>query len=85
MSEWKITDPFHVNTTFVNDVVASGSLNGVVNLTFATALFSPGEDNKVDPDLVISSRLRMDLYCAQNLYAALGKILENPGRPTLSN
>lgn len=70
-----ITDPFHVPTTFVNQVVGSGHLNGVVNVTFATAQFTPNSDNTVDPDLVISARLRMDMFCAQTLYEHLGKIL----------
>lgn len=75
-----ITDPHHVEPVFVNDLVGSGHLNGVVNLTFATALFTP-KDGKVDPDLVISARLRMDLYCVQQLHAALGQVIQQNVKP----
>lgn len=71
-----ITDPYRTPTTFVNQVVGAGHLNSVVNITFATANFTPNNDGKVDPDLVISARLRMDLFCAQDLYDQLGRILQ---------
>lgn len=71
-----ITDPFRTPVTFVSQVVGSGILNGVVNVTFATANFTPNNDGKVDTDLVISSRLRMDLFAAGQLYETLGKLLE---------
>lgn len=71
-----ITDPYKTPTIFVNQVVGSGHLNGVVNVTFATAQFTPNENGNVDPDLVITGRLRMDLFCAQTLYDHIGKIIE---------
>ena len=71
-----ITDPYRTPTVFVNQVAGSGHLNGVVNITFATAQFTPNDGGTVDPDLVISARLRMDLFCAQSLYEHLGKIIE---------
>lgn len=71
-----ITDPHNVPVTFVNQVAASGILNGVVNVAFATAGFTPDNKGGVDLDLVISARLRMDLLCARELHAILGKILE---------
>lgn len=71
-----ISDPHRVPVVFVNQVAGSGFLNGNLNLTFSTAFFSPQSDGTVDPDLVITSRLRMDLFCAQQLYAELGKIIE---------
>ena len=77
-----VTDPYRTPTTFVNQVVGSGHLNGVVNITFATAQFTPNADGKVDPDLVISARLRMDLFCAQQLYEQLGKIIEQTLKQT---
>ena len=70
-----VTDPRRVPITFVNQVVGSGHLNGVVNLTFAAALFTPNGDS-VDPDLVITSRLRMDRFCAEQLYVTLGAIIQ---------
>ena len=44
-------------------------------MTFATALFTPNDKDTVDVDMVITSRLRMDMFCAQNLYEHLGKII----------
>jgi hypothetical protein len=76
----KITDPNHVPSVFVSALVGNGFLNGVVNLTFATALYTP-LDGAIDPDYVITSRLRMDLYAAQQLYAALGGIIEANTKP----
>lgn len=70
----QITDPYQVPVTFCNQVVGSGVLNGVCNLTMAVARFTPNE-GKVAPDLVIASRLRLDLFCAQQLHAELGRIL----------
>jgi hypothetical protein len=74
-----ITDPHNVPVTFVNELVARGHLNGVVNLTFATARFTPtslGGDSKIDADLVVTARLRMDMYCVQALYLSLGDIIQ---------
>lgn len=55
--------------TFVTSVLGLGGYNNVVNLTFCTFLWTPedgkpGEQLKVDPDPVISCRLRMDDACA---------------------
>jgi hypothetical protein len=69
-----ITDPYQVPVVFTNQLVGSGFLNGNLNLTFATARFTPNGDG-IEPDLVITSRLRMDLFCAQQLYERLGKII----------
>jgi hypothetical protein len=65
-----ISDPHRFLPVFVNQVAGSGHLNGVVNLTFATAQFTPTQSGKVDPDLTISCRRRMDLYCAQERHSA---------------
>mgnify|MGYP001562624170 CR=1 FL=1 len=71
----QVTDPHRVGVTFVNQVIGIGHANGVVNVAFATALFSVGPDGKVVPDLVVSSRLRMDLWCVQQLHDQLARIL----------
>lgn len=63
-----------VGVTFVNAVLGRGIMNGVVNLTLGVFQFTPDED-KVDPDLVVAARLRMDAVCAQQLYEALGSLL----------
>ena len=77
-----IVDPNLVPVTFVNELVVSGAHNGVVNLTFAVARFSPDEDGKVHPDLAITSRLRMDLYLATVLRDRLSAIIEANTKPT---
>jgi hypothetical protein len=69
-----ITDPCHVAPVFVNAVIGSGTLNGVHNISFATALFSLKGDT-IDPDLVVSCRLRMDSACLQQLYEQIGSML----------
>lgn len=75
-----IRDPNTVPVTFVSDIAAIGFFNGVTNLTFVVAQFSPPSTaGKIDMDLVVSSRLRMDLYCVQRLYEQLGKILADHG------
>lgn len=71
-----IRDPNNEPVKFVNEVAGSGHLNGVVNLTFSVANFTPGNDEEVHIDRVIASRLRMDLYCAATLRDALDKIIE---------
>ena len=82
-----ILDPHAVPVTFVSDVAGIGFLNGVVNLTLVTARFTPvGKD--VDADLVVASRLRFDLFCAQRVHEMLGNILEQntkgPAQPAPS-
>lgn len=70
------TDP--TVPVFVNTPIAFGFLNGVVNVAFSTAKFLPvdGPDGpKTEILPVITANLRMDLYCARQLYEQLGKIL----------
>jgi hypothetical protein len=72
----KITDPDNVPITFVNEVGNAGFLNGILNVTFTAARFTP-EGTQILPDMVIASRLRMDLQCAQQLHTMIGQIIEN--------
>jgi len=69
-----VTDPYQTPVIFVSQVVGTGFLNGVVNLTLATARFTPS-GGRVEPDLVVSSRLRMDLFCAQQLRNEIDRII----------
>jgi hypothetical protein len=78
----KVTDWNEVMPIFTNQLVASGYLNGVVNLKFATARFSPDGEGKIDLDLTVSADLRMDLFCAQLLYERLGQIIDANTKPT---
>jgi hypothetical protein len=73
-----VKDPLNVMPLFVNAVVGSGHLNSVVNVSFATANFTPKNDTSgtVDPDFIISCRLRMDFACAEQLYESLGRIVQ---------
>lgn len=75
------TDPHHVPVAFCNGVVGSGHLNGVANVTLAVANFTPNAEGKVDTDLVVSARLRMDLYCVRELRDALDRILAENMKP----
>lgn len=70
-----VTDPANVPVEFVSLLVAAGQANGVVNLNFATARFTPRDNGMVEPDFVMSSRLRMDLACAVQIHTELGKII----------
>lgn len=70
-----LTDPKNVEVVFINEVAGIGILNGVVNLTLSTALFTP-QGNIVLQDKIVASRLRFDLFVAQNLHKLLGDILE---------
>jgi hypothetical protein len=78
----QITDPHLVPVVFVNEVLGTGFVNGVVNITLGTMQFTPSlSDNEVDPDWVISARLRMDMYCAQRLRDSLDAIIQKNTRP----
>lgn len=80
----KITDPHNVPVTFVSQVLGQGHANGVVNLTLGVARWTPDglpvekdeEGAKVEIDMVIASRLRMDLSCAKQLRDSLDSILK---------
>lgn len=72
-------DPHNVPVVFVNAFETVGFLNGVVNLNLLTARFSAipdGENTKVEPDMIVGARLRMDLQVAMDVYAQLGAIIE---------
>lgn len=75
-----IRDPHAVPVVFCNQIVGSGFYAGNVNLTFAVANFTPtalGENAPpIQADLAICSRLRLDMSCAEQLYAELGKIIQ---------
>lgn len=76
-----ITDPHHILPTFVNQVAGSGQLGGVFNLTLATALWTP-VNGEVNPDIVVSCRLRMDFTCLQHLHATCAALIEQNTKPT---
>lgn len=77
----KITDPNKIRVEFVNAVGGSGFLNGIVNLTLVTARWTPTGSEDIPMDLVIGSRLRFDLKCAQEIRDTLNAIIEANTKP----
>lgn len=71
--------------TFVNALEVNGHVNGVVNLLFSVATFTPiGDKVDVGKELVLD--LRFDLFCAQAVHDALAKILaENTKKPRMDS
>jgi len=74
---------------FVNTLTVHGFLNGNVNLAFSQARWFPqaAHDGEVRVALYepIVVDLRMDLRCAQQIYDALGKILEENTKEKVVN
>lgn len=66
MSDPKITMDT-VGVTLVNTVTNQGVADGVFNINFATALFTPVANDKIETELVISCRLRMGPQCLMQL------------------
>ena len=66
---------------FVNSVAVHGSLNGVVNMLLSTAQFLPDGTGEVKIEPRMAVDLRFDLYCAQQIHDAIGKILEDQTKP----
>lgn len=75
-----ITDPDNVPVVFVSDLAGAGFLNNVINLTFVTARWTPvstqASPDAIDIDLVVTSRLRMDMFCARHLRDQLDQFLQ---------
>lgn len=78
-----------VPVIFVNSLAVRGFLNGIVNLALQTSKFLPetfeNGEVKVTSQEVITANLRMDLYCAQQVYEALGKIIQEQTTPIKKN
>lgn len=76
-----VTDPNNVPVTFVNQVLGQGHANGVINLTLGVARWTPvgpredAPNGVVEVDMVIASRLRMDLQCAKQMRDSLNELL----------
>ena len=66
-----------VGITFVNGVVGRGYWNGVINIQLGAFQFTVTKDaSQVDTDLVVCSRLRMDIPAARELRDAISAQLE---------
>jgi hypothetical protein len=66
---------------FASAFLGAGHLNGVINVTLGTFLFTPEADpatgkEVVKSDLAISTRLRMDVATARALYEGLRNALK---------
>jgi hypothetical protein len=72
----------NVGVTFINTVLGAGRLNGVVNVQLGTALFSLVDEGKIDNDVVVSCRLRMDIQCATLLRNTLDSVINNMNAPS---
>lgn len=70
---------------FVNSVAVTGFANGVCNIAFSTARFTPSVDQSEKPivavDEYVSANLRMDLFCVQQLHDSLASILAQQTKP----
>lgn len=66
---------------FVNSLEVHGTLNGVVNMLLSTARFLP-DGEKVTAKSEHAVDLRFDLFLAQQIHDALGKILAEQTKPT---
>lgn len=62
-----IPDPDNVPVTFANVLFGGGTVNGVINVTLGVTRFTPTFEGKTNNDIVIASRLRLDLQAATNL------------------
>lgn len=86
-----------VEVAYVTELVASGFMNGVINMAFSTYQFIPayeppdagdpdGEGRVVvSPAPILSANLRFDLRLAQILRDRLDQIIEENTRPKVSN
>lgn len=76
-----LNDPNNIPVTFVNELSHCGFLNGVVNLTFGVARFTPWTTDEpgqvaVKADVIVAAQLRMDLFAVQVLRDELTRILD---------
>lgn len=67
---------------FFNSIEVHGSLNGVANLLLAAAQFVPKDDGTVTVEKQYVGDLRFDLFAAQQMHDALGKLLADQVKPS---
>ena len=76
------------DVVFVNAIEQAGFANGIYNVAFSTARFTPRTDelgNKtLDVNPYISANLRMDLFVVQQLFDSLKNVLEQQTKPAPS-
>ena len=70
-----VTDPGNVPVVFFDQVLASGQFAGVVNVTLGVARFTPIADGKIDPDVIVAGRLRMNMVAAMQMRSELDRVI----------
>lgn len=71
-----VPDPNNVPVVYSNLFAGGGTVNGVVNLTLCVSRFTPSFDSHPDNDVIIASRLRIDLETAVALRDFLNAQIE---------
>lgn len=77
---FSISDPYNVPVTYADNLMASGPWNGLISLTFSVNRLSPVE-NRVDNDVAIVARLRLDVHCATMLRDRLNVLIATLTKP----
>lgn len=74
-----------VGVTLVNTVTNQGIFDGIININFATFLFTPSAERQLDnggktidiePELVMSCRLRMGEQCLRLLHQTTQSLID---------
>ena len=69
---------------FATGLAVRGFCNGVCNIALSQAQYLPelveGQMQVTTQELIVAN-LRMDLFCAQQVYEAIGKILADQTKP----
>lgn len=60
-----VPDPHNVPVTFANIFGGGGLVNGVINITLLVSRFTPTFEGKTDNDVIVASRLRIDIHTAK--------------------
>lgn len=71
-----VPDPHNVPVVFANLFGGGGTVNGVINFTLCVSRFTPAFEGKTDNDVVIASRIRVDIQTAQALRNFLNSQIE---------
>lgn len=62
-----VPDPNSVPVVFANLFAGGGTINGVINFTLCTSRFTPSFDGPTDNDIIVASRIRLDVQAATML------------------
>lgn len=82
--------PKEADVILVNNLEASGFLNGIINLAFSTSRFIPEVRETAEPEKfetvvgmapIITINMRMDLWLAQQVRDRLDELIEATTKP----